>query len=371
MLKIKYLVISAILLINPFLFYTGNPLGDQVRHAKMILLFLTGASVASFICFRTFGRTIGVLCAFVFFNSVCTGFGTVQQNSVLCFSIAILAGYFLVNSKLDFHILYLEALILSGLLNCIMAYLQWFDLDPLWSYEPGVERTLPTAFFGQHTVLGPFISACAIACLFRKRWVCFALIVPIVFATTSSFSVLSLVAGVSVYLYTRIKARYFLLITAVCSLIAICSMIYIPKLKYALGDSGRFEVWQEVVIQYWNFPLIKKLTGYGLGSFSAIFPLVQPFNTKQYGVFIHAHNEYLQLLFEGGIIGVCVLFYLFYVLFRAFKRGLPEYCWAHLAILTVFLANSIGSFPLHLMPHGVIALWSFILIASEPKALLN
>ncbi len=66
-------------------------------------------------------------------------------------------------------------------------------------------------------------------------------------------------------------------------------------------DIGRFAVWSDslrVIKDFW-------LTGSGFGTFIAIFPLYRTFSGSE--IYDHAHNDYLELLTDGGIIGFALV----------------------------------------------------------------
>lgn len=73
-------------------------------------------------------------------------------------------------------------------------------------------------------------------------------------------------------------------------------------------SEGRFLVWMASFKIFSDFPIF----GSGLGTFSSILPSYQPLDIEYR--FDHAHNDYLQLLVETGIIGA-IIFLLFMLLF--------------------------------------------------------
>jgi len=73
-----------------------------------------------------------------------------------------------------------------------------------------------------------------------------------------------------------------------------------PSWQEGLQD-GRIAVWHDILQIIRDYPI----TGTGFGSFADVFPLYKSF-TDIY-VYDHAHNDYLELLSDGGIIA-CLLF---------------------------------------------------------------
>lgn len=66
-----------------------------------------------------------------------------------------------------------------------------------------------------------------------------------------------------------------------------------------LESSGRFDLWTQCMA-WWQLNT-SAWFGTGIGTFEVLGPLIQ---NRQVSVFLFMHNEYLQLLFEGGVIGL-------------------------------------------------------------------
>mgnify|MGYP000035352137 CR=1 FL=1 len=65
----------------------------------------------------------------------------------------------------------------------------------------------------------------------------------------------------------------------------------------AISD-GRLEIWQDC----WQLILAFPLFGSGFGTFADIFPMFRTIPGSVY--YLHAHNDYLELLTDGGVIGL-------------------------------------------------------------------
>ena len=109
----------------------------------------------------------------------------------------------------------------------------------------------------------------------------------------------------------------------------------------------RFTYWQDSVNVIRDFPV----TGTGMGTFGNIFPTYQ---TRQLpGFFIyHAHNDYLELLTDGGLIAFgCAAVFLFLLVvktFRQLRQRQDRYAgylyWGALAGILAILLHSITDF---------------------------
>jgi O-antigen ligase len=74
--------------------------------------------------------------------------------------------------------------------------------------------------------------------------------------------------------------------------------------------SGRLPIWQAALAMFFDYPLI----GSGWGTFRALLPSYR-FEPNGF-YYTHAHNDYLEILAEGGIIGFAIAAVLVFLFFR-------------------------------------------------------
>jgi O-antigen ligase len=90
---------------------------------------------------------------------------------------------------------------------------------------------------------------------------------------------------------------------------------------HAVATSDRVLVWRESLELIRSFPV----TGTGLGTFGEAFPMVQPPELAGW-VWARAHNDFLELVITGGVVGTVVfvagLGILILGLWRVLRRGL-------------------------------------------------
>ena len=68
-----------------------------------------------------------------------------------------------------------------------------------------------------------------------------------------------------------------------------------------VGEGNRLDIWRATIAMAADHPIL----GHGLGTFEALLPGYRPMPT---GLFYdHAHNDYLEILAEGGVVGVAVV----------------------------------------------------------------
>jgi O-antigen ligase len=73
-------------------------------------------------------------------------------------------------------------------------------------------------------------------------------------------------------------------------------------LRIEAESQGRLLIWKDMLNMIRDFPLF----GTGFGTFSHVYPLYKQFMEKAL-VFSYAHNDYLQLLAETGVVGFLIL----------------------------------------------------------------
>lgn len=122
--------------------------------------------------------------------------------------------------------------------------------------------------------------------------------------------------------------------------------------------SGRSEIWQDTLAMIGSRPLL----GAGLGAYETAYPINALDNGTQ-GVVAEAHNDYLQILADGGIVGGLLALWFIVVLARSIIRGIgsSDPLLAGLAIgagagLLGMLVHSVFDFNLHLPSHALVFL---------------
>ncbi len=131
---------------------------------------------------------------------------------------------------------------------------------------------------------------------------------------------------------------------------------------------SRLDFWKDSVNIAKDFPI----TGTGFGSFSNIYPRYRTFSTR-YTLLTHAHNDYIELLVEGGLIGAfLVIWFLFELFFRSARVYMrrkdlySKYLFLGCATgLLSILFHSFTDFNLHIGANGLFFFFlSGVLISS-------
>lgn len=129
--------------------------------------------------------------------------------------------------------------------------------------------------------------------------------------------------------------------------------------------SVRGEIWENT----WTMIRHNPLMGVGMGAYETAYPIYARENGMQ-GVTAEAHNDYLQILADAGVIGAMLALWFIWALFRAIARGVraPDPLMAAIALgggagLFGLLVHSLFDFNLHLPSHAMLFLFLSMVIS--------
>lgn len=278
--------------------------------------------------------------------------------------------------------LIVNAFIVFAIINLAYMAMQGLGWELLFSEqsEMGVYQRQMIGFFNLKAIMGMFFAMVMPFVAFRYPITAIGLLVPLYLSECSS----AMVAGIVVYLHQiwYLSKKWFFILLAILT---------IGGIAYSIRDShtgmftDRFNMWKTVL----RDAVKKPVMGWGPDSFRSITPdkqfmywknnrtletsqidvrdTIEYSQTKQYslekyGKFLktgdslnpwdNPHNEYIQLFYEFGIIGVVLLGFLSFDIFKRFDINNVEL----LPVFGFFIGlaiMSIGQFPLHLARVGV------------------
>lgn len=305
-------------------------------------------------------------------------FGEVQRLAtyLLLFAIALSA-----MRRAEARAALATALVLAGAIESVYVLLQLGFGDPIFNTAPlpGKWRTFGT--FGNPNWTGEFLCVTALVTLGRLvdlrknnsshgNWTVAALILMVLAltATIARGAWLAFIIGTLAFTLARRLGNQRLGLKAaiapfVIVVVSVVVLILLPLLirgdalnHFSNFKSIRGRVWMSAVT--WTMIRDAPLGGHGLGTFGMEFPRyqAQAFSQASSSPFVanasftsYAHNDYLQLWAELGIVGLLAFIALIWIVF---KRGrylrndaVALGCWS--AVISL-LVNALVAFPMRL-----------------------
>jgi O-antigen ligase len=310
--------------------------------------------------------SIGAMLIFIGFSAILTGlFHSYQLYNWAMIVAALAVSLLFVDLQKEEVKLIALGIFWGSFVNALYALLQTQGIDYIFTRVKG-QDFIPVGFSGQQTIFGPWCVVGMMAAIYLRRYWALLLFIPIIILCGSSFTFLSLFAGLAFWIIfgMGIQGAAFVLIPAIIAALFLTQLS--PEL---LNPQGRFELWQNVITQGMKSPFF----GRGIGTYPIYAGALQTeASAKMNGVFMQAHSDIIQFFFECGIVGLCLLAWVFFDFLKALFRFwfIPEVA-LFASIVFVLAVNSLGSFPMRLAPHGVLALCSLVAVVSFRKGALN
>ena len=245
-----------------------------------------------------------------------------------------------------------------GFLFAVYGILQYLKLDPFflnnsqWRFPSHVEdpKIFMVTFMNNKFLSSHYVALLAPLCLMFKdlRYkIMFLTMGVMVVLTTTLTSITAYFCSLLLYLFFTGKKKMFFGLLAVCISVTVWIFLNKPSL---FSFSGRMEIWSIVLKDIYEKKNI--LFGDGLGSFSNTKYMLKNLHA------IHAHNEYIQFLKEGGLVLVVIVFGYLITLFRRLipflYNNINSMIICYILGLLSYLIISIGGFPLRIAPLALI-----------------
>jgi O-antigen ligase len=136
-------------------------------------------------------------------------------------------------------------------------------------------------------------------------------------------------------------------------------------------QDGRWEIFSSTLAGIGAFAPL----GSGPGNFPSLFVAFQPAELGRWFI-NHAHNDYLEWLFEGGLITGGVLVFLLLLFIRQWSKVLAQPCWTRFGFvqaaagvgITLLLLHSLLDFNLHIPANVVYFAFLCGIFFSEPMS---
>jgi len=220
-----------------------------------------------------------------------------------------------------------------------------FWISCAWAILNRLVPDIPHSGLGINTSLGATLNAILLGFALHRKPIT-ASIMALIATVASGTSMGPLAVVIGLGCCYAIKSRKGLVISGTTTLSLILGLyaIYGADL-YSL--SGRGEVWA-MALDY-VFKTDSWVFGQGWGTWAYLGPKIQTIMApnKTTGLFLQLHNDFIQLFFEGGIIGLALWGWAFVA---ALVKSYKAKDFIGIYMITCFLVSCVGNFPTRLAP---------------------
>lgn len=254
-------------------------------------------------------------------------------------------GYYLMflvvaNAELDLNRIF-KAIFYSGFFCACYVLIQALNFDQLFVLMPhevvlGTPQPHLTSFLGQKTIAAAFIAMTIPFGFCFKRYFFMLIMSAAVILTMCKMAIASLVLGAVLYVILTVRNHGAVVVVIIGALtLCACTGFLFLDHKIHVQDNGRFGLWRDVLTDFRSpqvvddvprdaAPDVKTaiemgnqhtwvLTGVGPGAYPFVFV------NKHESAWKHIHNEYIEVLYGWGVIGM-VIFLMGWI--SVFFRGL-------------------------------------------------
>lgn len=200
------------------------------------------------------------------------------------------------------------------------------------------EANHPAALFGNRNYMAEVGVICLVVAIGSRMWWAIPGSVLAIALPMSRAAVLALAIIATAWVWKRSKVIAVCLILAVIACLAAYSETMLPQ---SHSTDIRLTIWKTALEHLTFF-------GHGFGSFQSMYVLLFTYTEIPLGRPEHAHNEFINLIFELGVPGVIAAF----VMVGAAWRGGSA---LERSVMGAIAAISVFSFPLHLPVAGFLA----------------
>jgi len=243
-------------------------------------------------------------------------------------------------------------------------FIQRLHLDQFFAQVPDsvdqsvkhMRAPLLGGFIGHATLVSPYIAMIIPLALYLRKYIISTIMIVAVVLTNSAVAITAMIISLITYLILS-KRKEYKIIGFIALAIVMLSLgsIKIYKSQYMTANyltsraSGRFGAWQNILKDFTSSPIGKTkkftVTGFGPGSFEYAY------SVRNDNLWVQAHNEALEVLYNFGIVGLFLLIMALYHTFNyAYIWGYGEIPIALTGSLICILLCSLGTFSFHIAP---------------------
>ena len=211
----------------------------------------------------------------------------------------------------------LNIIVWVGFILSIYGFIQAFGIDQFYvcsDHSPFLRSNRIAATLGSPSVLAPFLGIIIPISIYLKKYLKAIFMAVVVFMTNSQVGYGAMVISL-LFLFSTYSRRHLILFGLITILLVsgmAVGSIKSKRIRNFIGDGNRFDIWSQSLKEL-NTDIGGKsypITGRSPGSFRFLFHLKHDAATHQ------AHNDYVEFLYNCGIIGLGLLLL---SIFKVFK----------------------------------------------------
>lgn len=210
---------------------------------------------------------------------------------------------------------------------------QALNLDPIFKLSTNAKLSDTVGFNGSHNQYGLFLAA--LSPFAFNNIVLIALVFAAIVMSKTYSAYIAMAAAFIFYHRADKKVVALGLVATIC-----LSFVFLFFVHKGLNEKfkERFDLWKLSISQVWQEKAVMKISptvnkiitcnrwfGYGFGKFFQISPYTQEKviqnNSKGQHRYEHAHNDYVELFFDCGIVGIFFFILVLLELFLKFSRS--------------------------------------------------
>ncbi len=261
---------------------------------------------------------------------------------------------------------FFKILMWCGVISSGYIFLQYLKLDEFQSliqanYATATHGATLIATFTQPNYSGAFIALMIPFALYFRRW-WFAIFMGIaVILITSRMGMIMMGIGVITMCFFRWRVQTTIILTALTGFIIFLWQLFWSKIPLSEYDSGRSGLWTKIIhdcTHPWISAKAYPIFGHGLGFYHSMWALMTP------GAMMEAHNEWLQLWMDAGLVGdLLLIFSIFWLIKRLNLYTLKDnQTVVLLAAFFASLGGSCGLFLWQIEPHRLLTVIIFAML---------
>jgi O-antigen ligase len=297
--------------------------GTDVWYSQFIAVMGIGFLCLAILISRM-SLSIGIFFAYLVFSTIFIA--KTDLISILCLiqtGLCLLVAYLVSKLNLRYRDIIIKTLFYLLLFQVGWGILQYFNLDPVFKMVGSDNKLCDTVgFSGSHNQYGLFLSALS-PLVFNNLILCALVLTAIIISKTYS----AFIAMAAAFVYFNRKTSKVFYLSAIAFICLSFVFLYFNPKNLDMKLKERIGIWKLSIHQVMNEKAVLDLNsqvkeiipcnkwfGFGFGRFFGISPYTQnkviASNSKGTHRYEHAHNDYVELFFDTGIIGISLFIFI-------------------------------------------------------------